>query len=140
MNFNLAKEAVDLGGAFSPERIQYALEMTALGLLAVFAVLILIWGVLAVFKFFLYDAANKKKKAPKSKESPKAPEKASENPVVASKATAVSNNDATVAAIIAAISAYISEDASLNEQYANGFRVVSFKRVRGKASWNSKNN
>ena len=47
----LAKATTDLGGAFSAERIKYALEMTALGLLAVFAVLALIWIVMTIFKF-----------------------------------------------------------------------------------------
>ena len=63
---------------------------------------------------------------PKKIEQPIAPE-----PVSAS-------NDATVAVIMAAISAYISSDPALAEQYANGFRVVSFKRADRKASWNKK--
>jgi GntR family transcriptional regulator/MocR family aminotransferase len=63
-------------------------------------------------------------------------------PVVQQPAAPVSqsSDDATVAAIIAAISAYISDDANLSKEYANGFRVVSFKRVRPKSSWNNKNN
>ena len=35
----MAKTTADLGGAFSPERIKYSLEMTALGLIAVFAII-----------------------------------------------------------------------------------------------------
>ena len=132
----LAKVAIDLGGAFSGERIKYALEMTGLGLLAVFSVLALIWAVLAIFKFFLYDLANKKKNSA----STEAPQKIESAPAEVVKVENNTNDDATVAAIIAAISAYIAEDSQLSEQYANGFRVVSFKRVREKASWNSKNN
>ena len=131
----LAKTTVELGGAFSEARIEYALQMTALGLLAVFSVLALIWGVLAIFKIFLYDIPNRK-----SKKEAKESAKAVANTVVADPAPATTGNDATVAAIIAAISAYIAEDPQLSEQYANGFRVVSFKRTRNKAFWNSKNN
>ena len=55
----LAKTTENLGGAFSPERLEYALQMTLLGIGAVFAVLSLIWLVLVVFKFFLYDLKNR---------------------------------------------------------------------------------
>ena len=132
----LAKTTEDvLGGAFSAERIKYALEMTGLGLLAVFAVLALIWGILAIFKVFMYDIPNKKlKKAVKEE---KNIDVAPAEVVITPEA---SSNDATVAAIMAAISAYIADDPALSEQYPNGFRVVSFKRVRDKAFWNSKNN
>ena len=132
----LAKTTEDvLGGAFSAERIKYALEMTGLGLLAVFAVLALIWGVLAIFKVFMYDIPNKKlKKAVKEE---KNIDVAPAEVVITPEA---SSNDATVAAIMAAISAYIADDPALSEQYPKGFRVVSFNRVRDKAFWNSKNN
>ena len=133
----LAKTTEDvLGGAFSAERIKYALEMTGLGLLAVFAVLALIWGVLAIFKIFMYDLPNKKK----AKKAPVVEKKVETTPAEVVSTPDASNNDATVAAIMAAISAYIADDPALSEQYPNGFRVVSFKRVRDKAYWNSKNN
>ena len=134
MVINQLATTADLGGAFSPERIKYSLEMTALGLGAVFAVLILIWLILSIFKFFLYNPPSENNKS-SSKDKPA---KVDTVPTEAAKAPAEAGNDATVAAIVAAISAYISEDPQLSEQYANGFRVVSFKRVRGKASWNSK--
>ena len=130
----LAANAVDLGGAFSAERITYALEMTALGLLAVFSVLAILWGVLALFKVFMYDIPQKKAKAQK---------KVEPTPVVVNEPNVVtpvaaSNDDEVVAVIMAAISAYISADPALAEEYAGGFRVVSFKRVRDKAAWNKK--
>ena len=130
----LAKATTDLGGAFSGERIKYSLEMTALGLIAVFAVLALIWLVLAIFKLFLYDSANKKSKSSMQEKSVNVEQKVETAP------TPTTENDAIVAAITAAISAYIAEDSQLSEQYANGFKVISFKRVRDKAFWNSKNN
>ena len=133
----LARATEELGGAFSPERIKYSLEMTALGLLAVFAVLTLIWIVLAVFKYFLSDISSSKK----NETSVKAEKKVESAPVVeVTPPPVVNGDDATVAAIMAAISAYIADDPELSEQYPNGFKVVSFKRVRGKAFWNSKNN
>ena len=136
----LAKATTDLGGAFSPERIKYSLEMTGLGLIAVFAVLALIWLILAIFKFFLYDVAKNKDEAASTHAPSKTAKKVESVPTEVVKSTANTENDATVATIIAAISAYNAEDPQLSEQYSNGFRVVSFKRVRGKASWNSKNN
>ena len=47
-------------------------------------------------------------------------------------------NDETVSIIMAAISAYIAADPALADEYAGGFRVVSFKRAGTKATWNSR--
>ena len=132
----LAANVVDLGGAFSSERLSYALEMTALGLLAVFAVLAILWGVLALFKVFMYDMPQRKAKAKAQKIAEPAPIVVNEPNVVTPVAT--NNDDEVVAVIMAAISAYISADPTLAEEYAGGFRVVSFKRVRDKAAWNKK--
>ena len=41
--------AADLGGAFSPERLSYAGQMTLLGMLMVFLVLAILWGILTLF-------------------------------------------------------------------------------------------
>lgn len=133
INSNLAKVTEDLGGAFSGERLVYSLEMTLLGLGAVFSVLAIIWAVLALFKVF--STASVKKEAAKEKVSAPAPV-AVPNAVTEPEQ---SDDDATVAAIMAAISAYISSDEKLSEEYSGGFRVVSFKKVRDKASWNQKN-
>lgn len=127
----LAKTAGDLGGAFSSERITYSLEMTVLGMVAVFAVLAILWGVLALFKVIFYDSKQKKEKAP-------AEEKTVVTETVVPAPVASQNDDETVAVIMAAISAYIAADPALAEEYAGGFRVVSFKRVRDKAAWNKK--
>ena len=127
----LAVTTGDLGGAFSAERMAYALEMTALGLLAVFSVLAILWGVLALFKVIFYDSKQKKEKAPTE-------EKTVVTETVVPAPVASQNDDETVAVIMAAISAYIVADPALAEEYAGGFRVVSFKRVRDKAAWNKK--
>jgi len=131
----LANTTADLGGAFSPERITYALEMTALGILAVFAVLALLWAVLGLFKVLFYNDPKKNEK--KTPEVVAAPEVVVPTPIE-TVPVATQNNDATVAVIMAAISAYISSDPELAQMYSGGFRVVSFKRVRDKASWNSR--
>ena len=133
-NVMLLTATADLGGAFSAERMTYAFEMTALGILAVFAVLAILWGVLALFKVFMYDMPQKKANATKKAEP--APVVVDEPAVVTPVAS--SNDDEVVAVIMAAISAYISADPALAEEYAGGFRVVSFKRVRDKAAWNKK--
>ena len=112
----LAKATTDLGGAFSPERIKYSLEMTGLGLIAVFAVLALIWLILAIFKFFLYDVAKNKDEAASTHAPSKTAKKVESVPTEVVKSTANTENDATVATIIAAISAYIAEDPQLSEQ------------------------
>ena len=104
-NVVLLAQSTDLGGAFSPERLKYALEMTVLGLCAVFAVLALLWGVLILFKLFMYDAPKKKANKNMVVNTPKV------EPVVNTPApVAKSDDDVTVAVIMAAISAYISEE------------------------------
>lgn len=138
VNNYLAKEVTDLGGAFSSERIAYALEMTALGLIAVFSVLAIIWAVLSLFKVFSSDNSKKDVKEVKAKEENKA--KVADVPTPVAIPQQTNGDEATVAAIMAAISAYIASDEKLSEEYSGGFRVVSFKRVRDKASWNAKNN
>jgi len=109
--------------------------MTALGILAVFAVLALLWAVLGLFKVLFYNDPKKNEK--KTPEVVAAPEVVVPTPIE-TVPVATQNNDATVAVIMAAISAYISSDPELAQMYSGGFRVVSFKRVRDKASWNSR--
>ena len=136
----LTKATEQYGGAFSAERIALSLEMTLLGLGAVFSVLAIIWFVLALFKYFLYDLKNPSKEKTDDKDSAPVVAQTVSQPTYVQTPTVSSSDDATVAAIMAAISAYISEDPELSKEYAGGFRVVSFKRVRAKASWNTKNN
>ncbi len=126
-------ETEDLGPAFSPARISYALRMTLLGMGMVFAVLALLWLVLAIFKSIFGGKSAKQPKAPK--ESKRKPESvAPEAP--ASAVIPAGTDPATVAAITAAIAAMIESDPALSEQFAGGFRVVSFRKKSGKTSWN----
>ena len=125
-----AKALSDMGGAFSPERLALAGQMTLLGMGMVFAVLAILWGVLAIFKLIFAKPEKKAKAAPTA---PKAEPVVVPEPVVAPAAT----NDAELIAVLtAAIAAY---EASLgNEVAPGGFRVVSFRRANGGKAWNSK--
>ncbi len=122
-------ETEDLGGALSPARISYALRMTLLGMGMVFAVLTLLWGILSIFKLVFAGKSPKAPKASKQKSEP-APAPAAPAPIPAG------TDPATVAAITAAIAAMIESDPALSEQFAGGFRVVSFKKKSGKTNWN----
>jgi sodium pump decarboxylase gamma subunit len=125
-----AKALSDLGGAFSPERLALAGQMTLLGMGMVFAVLATLWGVLAIFKLIFAKPAKKVKAAPAA---PKAEPVVVPEPVVAPAAT----NDAELIAVLtAAIAAY--EASQGNEVAPGGFRVVSFRRANGGKAWNSK--
>ena len=125
-----AKALSDLGGAFSPERLALAGQMTLLGMGMIFAVLSILWGVLAIFKLIFAKPEKKAKPAPAA---PKAEPVVVPEPVVAPAAT----DDAELIAVLtAAIAAY---EASLgNEVAPGGFRVVSFRRANGGKAWNSK--
>ena len=50
INRALSADYSNLGGSFSSERLALAGQMTLLGMVMIFAVLGLLWGVLAVFQ------------------------------------------------------------------------------------------
>ena len=83
-----------------------------IGMVTIFAVLIIIWGALVAFKFFLYDIPNKKKSADPVVTVPAAQEIIPE-----------AKNDSEIIAVIAAAIA-----ASESESNGAKFRVVSFRR------------
>ena len=119
-----AEAEEDLGGAFSPARLSMAGLMIIQGMGMVFLVLAILWIVLMIFKKVFYKE-------------PKATTKKVEEPAPAAPvAAAPANDDALVAAITAAVAAYIDSDPALSSQFAGGFRVVSFKKKNGKTSWN----
>ena len=107
-------------------------------LLMVFAVLTLLWGVLAIFKYFFYDIPKRKKEddthtAEETLES-MAPATPAPAPVPVPVAASPATDDAAlVAAITAAIAAALAEDG-----YTGGFRVVSFRRADTSRAWNRK--
>ena len=115
---------------FSADAWSYAGQMTLLGMGMVFAVLAILWVILALFKVIF---AGPSPKAKKQKKTEPVIEKPAEAPVAAPVAQ---TNDAELVAIItAAVAAYMAEEGT---EYAGGFRVVSFKRVRGGRTWNAK--
>lgn len=131
----LAAEAQDLGGAFSPERWKYALQMTLMGMGTIFAVLTLLLLVLLLFKvvFARGSGSKKEKEIHKADSVPATPAPVSA-PVVA---PTVQDDEVTVAVITAAIAAYrASEDPS--GASVGGFRVVSFRRADNGRAWNSR--
>ena len=99
------------------------------GMVMIFAVLSILWGVLSLFKFFFVKPEKKVEKS--------APVEVKAEPVVESAPVVAStNDDELVAVITAAVAAYIaSEDPAVAQ---NGFRVVSFRRANGGRAWNSK--
>ncbi len=118
----------DLGGAFSGARLSMAALMIVQGVGMVFLVLAILWLVLLVFKKVFYKEPAKNE--PKEEQS--AP-----TAVTAPTAVPAPTDDAQlVAAITAAVAAYIESDPALTSQFAGGFRVVSFKKKNGKTSWN----
>ena len=122
----------DLGGALSPARLQKAGLMIIQGMGMVFLVLAVLWLVLLVFKKVFYKEGGKPAKAPKA-EAPVAPV----TPAVPAAPVAPATDDGQlIAAITAAVAAYIESDPALSSQFASGFRVVSFTKKNGKSSWN----
>ena len=98
------------------ETLIFGLEIVAIGMIAVFAVLGIIWAVLALVTRYLPGVAPKKKSAATI-------EQIAEPAPAPVTVPAASSNDELVAVIAAAIAAAESES-------GNGakFRVVSFKR------------
>ena len=108
------------------EAVGYALPKALFGFAVVFGVLILIWGILALFKVFFYTIPNSANKSASDKSAKKEAVKATAAPVAQQTvSTAVPTDDsALVAAITAAISAFRQQNGEAN----GGFRVVSFKK------------
>lgn len=125
----------ELGGFFSPMRIEYAVKVTLQGMLMIFAVLALLWGVLAIFKVFLHDIPEKRAA---SKATIKAAVAKVAEPEPAAEVLPVAEQDEgeIVAAITAAIAAMLESEEYAGE-FASGFRVVSFKRKGG--AWDQNN-
>lgn len=113
------------------ERLSLFGEVTLLGMGTVFIVLAILWGLIALIGFF-FDLHNKKvaakNSAAKEKEA-SAAAKVPATPAAEQTPAQQDNNGALVAAITAAIAAYIDADETLQEEYSGGFRVVSFRRA-----------
>ena len=114
------------------EAVIKAVEVTVLGLGMVFLVLAILWGVLAIFK--LLFAGESKAKSDGKAEAP-TPVAAVEEPEPVAEAQ---DDGELIAVITAAIEAYRASESGGDENYAGGFRVVSFRRAGAGRPWNSK--
>ena len=129
--FRLGALAIREDGTYTPfsgEAIKYALEMTLLGMGMIFAVLGVLWGVLAIFK--LVFARPKKEKA-----APAAPTAVAQESTPES-LPAETDDGELIALLTAAIVAYEAEQNP--EAPIGNFRVVSYRRANGGRSWNAK--
>lgn len=110
------------------EKFSLSAEIMLQGMGTVFMVLILLWGILALFGKVFSNAGQKS--AQTSTESAPTVEKTvaqEQQPV----ATAENNDGALIAAISAAIEAYRAEEGKSNI----AFRVVSFRQKKGAQGW-----
>ena len=121
---NLYLEALTLGEKFSLSG-----EMLLRGMGTVFMVLIILWGILAIFGKVFSDTG--KKTAEKMPETVQAAEPVSE-PEVADAA----DDGALIAVITAAVEAYRSE----NEVGNTAFHVVSFRQKKSAGGWMGNDN
>ena len=117
--------------ALTPETAQLLWMVPLVGMLMVFSVLSILWGVLILFKL-IFARPKKEKKAKEAPESAPVAEAAPTASVASS-----ANDDAELIAILtAAIYAYEAEQNP--EAPIGNFRVVSYRRANGGRSWNAK--
>ena len=130
--------AENLGGAFSPERWNYAGRMTLLGMVMVFSVLGALWGILTLFKLIVLrsTAKPKTKRMTVEKKKVAVPERRA---TVAVTDVAVSRTDdeELIAVLTAAIAAYRAQE-NQNGDVPSDFRVVSFRRETNVGAWNAR--
>ncbi len=123
------------------ERVEYALQGSATGMIMIFSVLGLLWFIVYLARVVLYDIPNKKKQEAKNKEKKAAPvvNVAAEAPVAAApvQTSAVAQDDGELVAVITAAIAAMIESGDYKNEFVGGFRVVSFKRSSSGA-WNRK--
>lgn len=115
------------------ERASVSGIVTLQGMLAIFLILAILWGVIEIMHLLFHKGEKQKKKEKvsaisKPKESQALAPNANDSAVAAAIAAALAaseDNGATVAAITAAISAMRAE-----QGLTGGFRVVSFQRAK----------
>lgn len=122
---------------FSGEAWLYALEMTLMGMGMIFAVLAILWGILAIFKLVFAGKSEKPKKEKTVKAEPSEVKTVEAAPAPAATPAPAAVGDAELIAVLtAAIAAYEAEQ-NPNAPALN-FRVVSYRRANGGRSWNAK--
>lgn len=113
------------------ERLGDGLQVFVVGVLAVFGVLAVLWGVLALFKVFFYDIPQKRAEALKKKSEEIVPVEVNK-PAETVAAPSADDDTQLIAVITAAIAAYNAASG----KSALPFRVVSYKRIKGANGWN----
>lgn len=109
------------------ERIMLGLETTLLGMGTVFAVLVILMGVLYLFRLFFYTLPNRRKKARSAATA------AAQETEEAGSAPLCDGDGALIAAITAAIAVYLDAEAKNGSSEGStgnepSFRVVNFRR------------
>lgn len=117
----------DIGGFMSPERLELAGQVFLIGMFMVFAVLALLWGILAIFGKVM---TRQEKQADEPVPAPEAPaeEIAPAVSEPGSTVAPVEDDGELIAVITAAVAAAIESDEVLSSHFESGFRVVSFKK------------
>lgn len=123
--FLKAASEPDIGGFMSPERLELAGQVFLIGMFMVFAVLALLWGILAIFgKVMTRQKKQADEPAPEAPAEEIAPAVSEPEPAAAS----VEDDGELIAVITAAVAAAIESDEALSSRFESGFRVVSFKK------------
>lgn len=128
----------DLSGADMSfgERLEYALQGTVTGMVMVFSVLGLLFGIVSLSKVVFYDIPENKKKKKQKAHAPKEASVVAPAPAPVAESERVEDNGELIAVITAAVAAMI-ESGDYKDEFAGGFRVVSFKRS-AQSAWNRK--
>ena len=115
MNFLLDVSSVDIAKPIDnfADKFLYGGQMLLIGMLTVFAVLVILWIALVLFKVFFHDLPSRPKKVKEETAEPAPVYQASE-----------SSDSEEIIAVIAAAIAMAENECGGNKQ----FRVVSFKR------------
>lgn len=128
--------AADVSGSIDrstplSERLELGGEVTALGLGTVFLILMLLWGVLTLFRLVFYTIPNRKKQTVEQKQAEiDIPDNFAGESTAETDEASGSDDGELVAAITAAVAEYLAAESSASSEPAasKGFRVVSFKR------------
>lgn len=105
------------------ERCLYALRVSLIGMVAVFGVLALIWGILTLLRLFIEFVEKAKTRKKKNTVPEESADIAEEE--ISGKAA---DDGELIAVITAAVMAARADEAEKNGCTQKGFRVVSFKR------------
>ena len=118
------------------ERALYGLQVFVIGIVTVFAVLAILWGVMSLFRLFFYTIPQKKKAVKVDAPRPIEPFDDVPEPHQIPLATAQggeTDDKLLVAILTAAVAAYEGDGTTAP---TGSFRVVSYRRAYGSAGWN----